>query len=309
MTRRRSAELTLVALLLAVLGVIAVANGARLRAEALILVGAFTGAAIMVDVAWSHRVPGRVVGVDVPRDAVVGERLGIDVSVAGNGRRFELRLADPPSEWRRVERSGRGRLPVTVGCRGVITEVHFEYRWTGPIGTCTRRRIVPVALEHALEVGPRVHEQRFDVRHRAAPVGVAAGRTAPAPGESVRAVRPYTPGDPARLVHWPSSARSGSLTVREFDPPVVRGVAVVVDLSGGEPGDEEVEAAASRAAGLAGAALTAGAAVVLATREPAGPVVGPVRSPREVARRLARAVGGEPAAAPEGWPVERVVAR
>ena len=39
----------------------------------------------------------------------------------------------------------------------------------------------------------------------------------------VRAVRPYVAGDPARLVHWPTSARRGELVVREHDPPANEG--------------------------------------------------------------------------------------
>lgn len=304
MTRRRSAELTFVALVLAVLGVIAVANGARLRAEALVLVGAFAGAAITVDVVWSQRLPGRVVRADVPRDATVGERVPVRVRVEGGVRRFELRAADPPGEWRRVDGVGEGVLTVTAARRGVVEEMRFEYRWTGPIGACIRRRIAGFALDHPLEIGPKALEQPFGARLRTSPVGAAAGRAAPAPGESVRAVRPYTPGDPARLVHWPSSARSGALTVREFDPPQVTGVAVVVDLTGDDR--HAVEHTASRAAGIAGAALAAGVAVVLVTREVAGPTAAPVRSPREIARRLARAVGGDPGSTPDGWPVERV---
>lgn len=292
------------ALVLAVLGVIAVANGARLRAEALVLVGAFAGAAITVDVVWSHRLPGRVVRADMPRDATVGERVPVRVRVEGGARRFELRAADPPGEWRRVDGVGEGVLTVAAARRGVVDELRVEYRWTGPIGACIRRRVVGFPLDRPLEIGPKVHEQPFDARLRTSPVGAAAGWAAPAPGESVRAVRPYTPGDPARLVHWPSSARSGSLTVREFDPPQVTGVAVVVDLTGDDR--HAVEDAASRAAGIAGAALAACAAVVLVTREAGGPAVAAVRSPREIARRLARAVGGDPGPAPEGWPVERV---
>lgn len=304
MSRRRPAELTLAALVLAVLGVIAIANGARLRAEALVLVGAFAGAAMMVDVMWSHRLPGQVVRADLPREATVGECVPVRVRVEGGAHRFELRLADPPGEWRRVDSSGEGTMSVVAARRGVVRELHFEYRWTGPIGTCIRRRIVTLPLDRPLEIGPRVVGQVFEERLRRAPVGLSAGWAAPALGDSVRAVRPYTPGDPARLVHWPSSARSGSLTVREFDPPRIPGVAIVVELSGDDR--EAAEEVASRAAGLAGAALVAGAAVVLVTREVSGPAVGPVASAREVSRRLARAVGGDPGGAPDGWPVERV---
>ena len=41
--------------------------------------------------------------------------------------------------------------------------------------------------------------------------------------DAVRAVRPYVPGDAARLVHWPTSARRGDARVREHDPPANEG--------------------------------------------------------------------------------------
>ena len=73
---------------------------------------------------------------------------------------------------------------------------------------------------------------------------------------------------------------------------------LVVDLRGD---DEAAEAAASRAAGLAVAALGEGSEVLLATAEAGGPRLGRVASALEVSRRLARATAdGPPAAAPPG---------
>jgi uncharacterized protein (DUF58 family) len=136
-------------------------------------------------------------------------------------------------------------------------------------------------------------------------VSVAAAPVAPG-GDSVRAVRPYAPGDAARLVHWPTSARLGSLAVRELEPPAVIGVAIVVDGRGTEL---EPEMAASRAAGLGHAALRAGAHVLLLTCEQTGPVVAPVSSPLELGRRLARMVPGAPPDPPMGWPAVRIDGR
>jgi uncharacterized protein (DUF58 family) len=104
-------------------------------------------------------------------------------------------------------------------------------------------------------------------------------------------------------VHWPTSARRGSLVVREHEPPPAVGLALVVDLSGS---GEEAEAAASRAAGIGRATLAAGGAVWLCTREAGGPVSAAVVGARDLGRRLAAAEPGEPGAAPEGWSVEVV---
>jgi uncharacterized protein (DUF58 family) len=147
-------------------------------------------------------------------------------------------------------------------------------------------------LEHPIEVGPVPEEpDRLPV----ARAGGAGGDPRAGAGlDVVRGVREYVPGDPARLVHWPTSARHGSLVVKELDDPASRRLAIVVDLGG--PADA-AEAAASRAAGLANRALGEGLAVVLATAEVEGGRVAAVKTRVDVGRRLARAVATPP---PEG---------
>src|SRR5439155_631773 len=102
-------------------------------------------------------------------------------------------------------------------------------------------------------------------------------------GDTVRAVRPYVPGDPARLVHWPTSARRGELVVREHEPPPALGVALVVDLRGLDPED-----AASRAMGIGQSTLAAGGVVWCGTSEADGAVGEIVPDVRTLGRRLAR---------------------
>ena len=118
-------------------------------------------------------------------------------------------------------------------------------------------------------------------------------------GDTVRAERPYAAGDPARLVHWPTSARRGEIVVREYEPPPALGVAIVVDLRGPMP-----EAAASLAAGVGGATLAAGGVVWCGTFEAGEPVGELVTDARDLGRRLARASDGPPAEAPPEWRVE-----
>ena len=122
-------------------------------------------------------------------------------------------------------------------------------------------------------------------------------------GDLVGSVRPYVSGDPPHLVHWPSSARLGELVVRELEPPMPVGQAVVLDLRDLGP---DTEQAASYALGACRAVLGSGGHLVLATCETSGPVVGPVRTVLDAGRRLARAVPGAPGVAPEGWPVVEI---
>lgn len=76
-------------------------------------------------------------------------------------------------------------------------------------------------------------------------------------------VRPYSPGDPWRLVHWPASARLGALQTRICEPAVAPGTALFLDLrtypnawDGFHPG--RLEAAIALAASLFHAEVTAG---------------------------------------------------
>jgi uncharacterized protein (DUF58 family) len=179
------------------------------------------------------------------------------------------------------------------------------------LGVFVRSRVVRAALPFELVVAPRptptsvaTSAVAFPLRERPLDLSVAVAATGTTGGgDTVRAVRPYVPGDAARLVHWPTSARRGTLVVREHEPPPTVGLAIVVDLNG--PPDD-VEDAASRAAGIGRAALAAGGAVWCCTCESGGPVSARVVDRRDLGRRLARATPGEPAAPPPGWPVEVV---
>ena len=184
--------------------------------------------------------------------------------------------------------------------RGVFRVVRVEVRSGGPLGVFLRRRTLWVRLPAPVAVGPRPIPVKYEPSNL--PIGVAAAlasRPAAPAGDSVRAVRPYERGDAARLVHWPTSARTGELAVREMEPPAITGIAIQLDLHGPE---EEAEQAASRAAGLGRAALRAGAQVLLLTSEQSGPVIAPVSGPLELGRRLARATAGPLPTAPTGWP-------
>jgi hypothetical protein len=91
--------------------------------------------------------------------------------------------------------------------------------------------------------------------------------------------------------------------VREHEPPPAVGIALVVDLSGPP---EVVETAASRAAGIGRATLAAGGALWCCTYEADGQVSAPVVDARELGRRLAGALPGDPGLPPAGWPIEVV---
>lgn len=96
----------------------------------------------------------------------------------------------------------------------------------------------------------------------------APGRNLPIPGstnEEFAALREYSPGDDIRRLHWASSARLGTLMIRE-DQVERRGLLVVLlDLRRSMWSSTSLERAVSVAASVTTAALDAGLAVRLLT--------------------------------------------
>jgi len=305
-------ELTLTSIVLFTLGAYGVAAGAASGEQSVVAVGVFAFALFVIGIIWPIVVlSGIEIDAWTPADATVGEQYDVHVQLRGRVSRVELRVLDPPGRWWVTAAPTAGMMPRVASHRGVIRSLRIELRTSAPIGVFARTRVVRVQLPIELSVAPqpapatsrpagaapRLRERPLD--------GVMAVASNPGqgPGDTVRTVRPYVPGDAARLVHWPSSARRGSLVVRDHEPPAAFGCAIVVDL-GDSP--EDAEAIASRAAGIGRALFAAGTAVWCCTHEERGPVSSRVVDERDLGRRLARADVGEPGSPPAGWPVEVV---
>lgn len=90
----------------------------------------------------------------------------------------------------------------------------------------------------------------------------------------LRSVRAYRPGDPPRRIHWRATARTGQLTVKQYQPAIARETLICLDLS--EEGystsryrHDAIELAIVAAASLANHAIVReGLAVGLATQAP-----------------------------------------
>jgi uncharacterized protein (DUF58 family) len=298
-------ELTLTSIVLFTLGAYGVAAGAAAGEQSVVAVGVFAFALFVLGIVIPIVSLSRLeVEAWASPDAMVGARHDLHLRLRGQVGRVEVRVVDPPGEWWRTASPADGLIPRVAAHRGVFDTIRVELRSSAPLGVFVRVRFVRIRLPVPLHVGPRpiLAAPRLWPRPDNAALSNVSSSVHGA-GDTVRAVRPYVPGDAARLVHWPTSARRGSLVVREHEPPPALGVALVVDLSGSA---EDAENAASRAAGIGRATLAAGGAVWCCTHEADGPVSAPVANARDLGRRLARAEPGDPGVAPDGWSIEVV---
>lgn len=296
--RHPTGEFTFGALAVGGLVVLAIGNGRSSGDPALTLLAAFGVALIVLGVSgavWAlHDVR---VALRAPADAVVGSEVAIEVELQRHGTQdsrsgcaCEVRLLDPPTEWHSAFVGERGTVRWRAPRRGVVSALRVEVRSSWPFGIFQRRRVFVMALPDRLHVIPRPIAVPYLPRVTSGD-GVQASASIAQPGDVARSVRPYQAGDPQRLVHWPSTARAGELMLREFEPPATHGVTVrlvlVRDPAIAEP-------AAGRAYGFGRSVLRSRHALLLITREANGDIVAPVATERELGRRLARAVAGEP---------------
>jgi uncharacterized protein (DUF58 family) len=302
-THQGPGDLTLTSIVLFTLGAYGVAAGAATGQEAVVAVGVFAFTLFAIGIIWPIVSLARLrVRVMAPTDATVGDTVVLHVAVTGRAPRVDIRALDPPGTWWRTSAPGSGTLPHAAVRRGVFGSVRMQLRTSAPLGVFVRTRTLRVDLGAPITVAPRptvAPAVLHPLPEERASTGTA--QFARGGGDTVRSVRPYAPGDPARLVHWPTSARRGEIVVREHEPPPAHGVALVVDLRGPRP-----ETAASLAAGIGAATLAAGGVVWCGTNERGSAVGETVANVRELGRRLARSGPGAPASPPEGWPVEVV---
>ena len=170
--------------------------------------------------------------------------------------------------------------------RGVHDGVALEVSSAAPFGLLWWRKTVVVDLPRTLSVGPRLGQPLPLPRGGEDATGGGRLDTAVQIGEP-RGVRPYRPGDQRRWVHWPATAHSGELMVREMEGPTAEPVALEIRL----PADADAaEKMAERAMATVVALVDRGASVLLTTTEAGGPRTGAVGDRRSAGRRLARAV-------------------
>jgi len=231
-----------------------------------------------------------------PPDGLAGAPLGMTLTVTGASAPLVVTPTDPTAGPVLVAAPTAGTVTVVPVRRGLLQAVTLDVSCSGPFGFVTWSALRRVPLPAPVAVAPHPRPGPAPV-----PEGLTTGtafRTRPGDGDLTRGAREYRDGEPIRLVHWPATARTGTVMVRETETETAPRLRAVVDLRG-DP--DLAEAVAGWAAAVLPALLAAGTEVELGTCEADGPCLAPVRNRREVGRRLARAVPGVPApGAPAG---------
>jgi uncharacterized protein (DUF58 family) len=248
----------------------------------------------------------RVAILDTPADGTAG--LPVELAASATTR-VRVRPVDPPgpdafvgphrsrrtgrpARHARVAPGHRGGVADTEWItllpehRGVYHRVVVELSTAAPFGLLWWRKNVVVDLPRPLHVGPRMGRPLPIPRGREDTAGGGVLDASVQIGEP-RGVRPYRPGDHRRWVHWPATAHSGELMVREMEGPTAEPVTLEVRLPHDADGAERL---AEQAMATIVALVDRGAAVLLATTEVQGPKIAAVGDRRSAGRRLARAV-------------------
>ena len=257
------------------------AAGLALGAGILFLIGTnvqagwlFVFCALMLGTLVSGAIlPGRMLrGIEVerraPGEVVQGEEAFVDLIVTNRARgaRLGLTFDDPhvaPTSLYITKVSPGERVElVTVRParkRGVQEASVVTLRSAAPFGVAERRRTIPVAgstivLPAVIPLGPLPflatasdpNRSTRSIPHRGA-------------GPEYLGIREYRPGDSPRHVHWPSTARTGTVMVRELEEERSRRLAIVVDTLT-DVGDEgtPLDACCTAAASIARVAITEG---------------------------------------------------
>jgi uncharacterized protein (DUF58 family) len=221
----------------------------------------------------------------LPADAVEGEPVivGLEVRAAGFGRRRFVEVVDEvagldPAQVALPAIDGRKTTRVFYRTRAVRRGIHQAHstivRSAGLTGLFAARRAV--AAPGAITVYPRYWRlARFPLAAWT-PAVHTAGATRRRGGLEFYGLRDYRPGDSMRHVHWRSSARRGSLMVREFEQDVPGAVTLLIDTrpdvqAGGET-ENTFEDLIRAAASIAWYVNTRGGTVRLIASTESGPL-------------------------------------
>lgn len=123
------------------------------------------------------------------------------------------------------------RVRVTCSQRGQYTLGPVDLETTDPFGLFRVKRRIP--LTRRIVVYPEtVNIPGFGLLAGALPGGAATRDRTHYVTPNVAGVREYAPGDSFNRIHWRSSARTGTLMVKQFEPDPTSDVWILLDMHG-----------------------------------------------------------------------------
>jgi uncharacterized protein (DUF58 family) len=112
--------------------------------------------------------------------------------------------------------------------------------------------------------------------------------------EEFTGLRPYTPGDDVRRIHWPSTARTGAAVVRQFEVPWQHRTTVLLDLRATSHQGESFERMVTVAASLVRLAATRGELLRFATTQDPDPPFSDARADQDALLDRLAVIGPRP---------------
>jgi len=235
-------------------------------------------AAVIVSVVYV-----RMIGFDLearrrarPPRVHLGQPCRVDLELVNNSARRSPPLVaeEPFDEGRLVARFevpslgvgevGRAAYRIPTDRRGRFVTGPLRLRLTDPLGLSAARRATGPST--AVLVYPRIDPiSGMPPAPGSDPHWGSHQRAGRLQGEDFYALRPYEVGDDLRRVHWPATARSDDLVIRQLELPWQHRTTVLLDVRRPVYSSESFETAVSAAASILSGSHRRGAITRLAT--------------------------------------------